>query len=49
MAAAVMVVMVLTVLIPSEQRLLPAWVSPSIEGMLLLALVMVTPGAIDRR
>ena len=49
MAAAVMVAIVLTIVIPREQRLLPAWVFPSIEGMLLVALIAGDPGAIDRR
>jgi hypothetical protein len=35
MAAAV----VLTILLPTDQRLLPAWVLPLIEGVLLVALI----------
>ena len=49
MAAAVVAVIVLTILLPSEQRLLPAGVLPVIEGFLLMALVAGDPGAIDRR
>lgn len=49
MAAAVVTAMVLTILLPSEIRLIPAWVAPSLEGMLLLALIVGDPGAIDRR
>jgi hypothetical protein len=49
MAAAVVAVIVLTILLPSEQRLLPAGVLPVIEGFLLVALIAGDPGAIDRR
>ena len=49
MAAAVVTAMVLTILLPSDQRLLPAWLLPVIEGILLVALIVGDPGAIDRR
>lgn len=49
MAAAVVTVIVLTILLPSDQRLLPAGVLPLIEGVLLVALIAGDPGAIDRR
>jgi hypothetical protein len=49
MAAAVVTAMVLTILLPREQRFLPAWLLPLIEGVLLVALIAGDPGAIDRR
>ena len=49
MAAAVVALIVLTILLPREQRVLPAWVLPVVEGILLLALIVGDPGAIDRR
>jgi hypothetical protein len=49
MAAAVVAAIVLTILLPRDQRLLPAWVLPLIEGFLLVALIAGDPGAIDRR
>jgi uncharacterized membrane protein len=49
MAGAVVAAMVLTILLPSEIRILPVWVSPTVEGVLLIALVIGDPGAIDRR
>jgi hypothetical protein len=49
MAAAVVAAIVLTILLPREQRLLPAGVLPVIEGFLLVALIAGDPGAIDRR
>jgi hypothetical protein len=49
MAAAVVTAILLTVLLPEDQRALPAWVLPVIEGILLLALIAGDPGAIDRR
>ena len=49
MAAAVVAAIVLTILLPRDQRLLPAWVLPVIEGILLVALIAGDPGAIDRR
>ena len=49
MAAAVLAAIVLTILLPRDQRLLPAEVLPLIEGVLLVALIAGDPGAIDRR
>jgi hypothetical protein len=49
MAAAVVTAIVLTILLPEDQRALPAWVLPLIEGLLLAALIAGDPGAIDRR
>ncbi|WP_426560678.1 hypothetical protein ACPPVT_12475 [Angustibacter sp. McL0619] len=49
MAAAVLATMILTVLLPDRLRLAPAWVLPTIEGLLLLALVAADPGRISRR
>jgi hypothetical protein len=49
MAAAVVAAIVLTILLPGEQRALPRWVVPLIEGVLLVALIAGDPGAIDRR
>jgi hypothetical protein len=49
MAAAVVTAIVLTILLPEEQRALPAGALPSIEGILLVALIAGDPGAIDRR
>jgi hypothetical protein len=49
MAAAVVTAIVLTILLPEDQRALPAWVLPVIEGILLVALIAGDPGAIDRR
>ncbi len=49
MAAAVVTAMVLTVLLPEGERTLPVWVLPLVEGILLVALIIGDPGAIDRR
>jgi hypothetical protein len=49
MASAVLAAMVLTVLLPNEWLLGPAWVVPLVEGALLLALVVGDPGAISKR
>jgi hypothetical protein len=49
MATAVVTVIALTILLPREQRVLPAWVLPLIDGVLLFALIVGDPGAIDRR
>jgi uncharacterized membrane protein len=49
MAVAVVSLMVLTILLPRENRLLPAWVLPLFVGALLVALIAADPGAIDRR
>jgi hypothetical protein len=49
MATAVATAIVLTILLPEDQRALPAWMLPLIEGILLAALIAGDPGAIDRR
>ena len=49
MAAAVLTTMILTAVLPDEQKLLPAWLPLLIEGLLLSALIAGDPGAIDRR
>lgn len=49
MAAAVVATMVLTVLLPDDLRLAPRWFLPSIEGLLLVALIAGDPGRISRR
>ena len=50
MASAVLAVIVLTLLLPSALSPIHArWVVPTIEGILLAALIIGDPGAIDRR
>ena len=49
MAGAVLAAMVLTILLPEEIRWIPPWLLPTIEGVLLLTLIVGDPGAIDRR
>ncbi|MFB7837065.1 MULTISPECIES: hypothetical protein [unclassified Streptomyces] len=49
MAAAVVAAMALTVLLPDDLRLAPRWFIPTVEGLLLLALIAGDPGRIDRR
>src|SRR6476619_3374751 len=49
MAAAVLGTMVLTVLLPDDLRLAPRWVLPTVEGLLLVALIAGDPGRISRR
>ncbi|WP_411074972.1 hypothetical protein [Streptomyces sp. cmx-4-7] len=49
MATAVVTVMALTVLLPDDLRPTPRWLLPSVEGLLLPALVVGDPGRIDRR
>ena len=49
MAGAIVAAIVLTVLMPDYIRLGPEWVLPSIEALLLVAMVAVDPGAITRR
>jgi len=46
---AVVAAMVLTVLLPEELLLVPAWLLVLIEAILLVALVFGDPGRIDRR
>ncbi|WP_051844599.1 hypothetical protein [Streptomyces globisporus] len=49
MAGAVVAAMVLTIALPDDLRLAPRWVVPTVEGLLLLALIAGDPGRIDRR
>jgi hypothetical protein len=49
MAAAVIVAMFLTVLLPKELRPFPVWLVPSLGGLLLAALIRGDPGRISRR
>ena len=49
MAGAIVAAIVLTVLMPDYIRLGPEWVLPSIEALLLIAVVAVDPGSITRR
>jgi|1186.fasta_scaffold05236_3 hypothetical protein len=49
MAVAVVAASALTTLRPAELRLLPAWVLPIVEVLLLVVLVVRDPGRIDRR
>jgi uncharacterized membrane protein len=49
MAAAVVATMVLTVLLPDDLRLAPQWLLPTLEGLLLVALIAGDPGRISRR
>ena len=49
MAAAVVVAMVLTILLPESLRLAQPWVLPTISGLLVVALIAGDPGQISRR
>ena len=49
MAAAVVAAIVLTFLMPEEVRVGPNWLLPSVEGVLLIAVIAADPGAISRR
>ena len=49
MAGAIVAAMVLTVLLPDDIRLGPQWVLPSIEALLLVAVVAVDPRSVTRR
>ncbi|MFJ9576301.1 hypothetical protein ACIRQF_07965 [Streptomyces sp. NPDC101191] len=49
MALAVILAMTLTLLLPEDLRLAPRWVLPTLEGLLLLTLIVGDPGRIDRR
>ncbi|WP_327674122.1 hypothetical protein [Kitasatospora sp. NBC_00458] len=49
MAGAVAVAIALTLVMPDELRLAPRWLLPSVEGLLLLTLMVADPGRIDRR
>lgn len=48
MAGAVLATIGLTVLLPTQVRLGPSWLLPTIEGFLLLALVAGDPGRVTR-
>jgi hypothetical protein len=48
MAGAVLAAIVLTILLPKELRPGPAWLAPGLEGLLLIALIVVDPGKISR-
>src|SRR4029079_257836 len=49
MAATVLAASALTLLRPAELRVLPIWVLPIVEILLLVVLVVRDPGRIDRR
>lgn len=49
MATAVVVAIVLTIVMPRDQRLFPPWLLPCVEALLLVVLIAADPGAIDRR
>ena len=49
MAGAIVAAMVLTVLLPDDVRLGPAWALPVLEGALLVAVIAADPGSITRR
>lgn len=49
MAGAVLAAMVLTVLLPKEVRLGPPWLTPLLEGVLLVVLILGDPGKISKR
>jgi hypothetical protein len=49
MAGAILSAMLLTVLLPDDVRLGPAWALPVIEGVLLVAVIAADPGSITRR
>jgi hypothetical protein len=49
MAAAVLTAIALTILLPKELLPGPVWLAPSLEGLLLLALVLGDPGRISER
>jgi uncharacterized membrane protein len=49
MAAAVVIAMVLTILLPDSLRLAQPWVLPTISGLLVVALIAGDPGQISRR
>jgi uncharacterized membrane protein len=49
MASAVIAAIVLTFLLPKQERDGPSWLLPLIEGLLLIALIVGDPGEISRR
>jgi hypothetical protein len=48
MAVTVVAAILLTILLPKELRPGPVWLAPSLEGVLLVALIVVDPGKISR-
>jgi hypothetical protein len=49
MASAVLAAIVLTILLPEDLRFIPVWLAPTLEGALLIALIIGDPGKINRR
>lgn len=49
MAITLIVAMALPFLLPSRFSIVPRWIVPSLEAVLLVALVIADPGRIDRR
>jgi hypothetical protein len=49
MVSAVVGAMVLTLLLPDDLRLGPSWALPTLEGVLLITLVVADPNSITRR
>jgi len=49
MAGAIVAAMVLTLLLPDDVRLGPQWVLPSIEAVLLVAVIAADPRSVTRR
>jgi uncharacterized membrane protein len=49
MALTLVVAMALPFLLPAHSNYVPAWFSPSIEALLLVAVIVADPGRIDRR
>jgi hypothetical protein len=49
MVGAIVAAMVLTVLLPDDIRLGPTWVLPSIEAVLLVAVIAADPRSVTRR
>ena len=49
MAGAIVAAMVLTLLLPESVRLGPQWVLPTIEGLLLVAVITAEPRSVTRR
>ena len=47
--AAVLFALALTLVRPEELRVTPAWLLPTVEGILLVVLIVRDPGRIDRR
>jgi hypothetical protein len=49
MAGAIFAAIVLTVLLPDDIRLGPQWVLPTIEALLLIAVIAADPRSVTRR